>query len=302
MNRRHMVQILAVMALSPTAIATKGAAQSDKREVISSAAGVQATVAPDGVVRIAWSRTDVPVIVDGAPLAPAAGLGSWAAFKAHGEDHVMLMGDTVVFEDEITAAMDAAFAAGLQVTGLHNHFIFDDPPVYFMHIGGMGPAHDLATGVKAVWDAIRAVRAETPTPRRRFPGSTPTVAGEFDVASLRRYFEVDPELNGGVVKFTLPRTGRMHGVEVGGSMGLTTWAAFSGSTAMATVAGDFIMTAEEVQPVLRSLRAGDIHVVALHNHMIGETPAFYFVHYWGKGPAEDLAQGVNAALAVQKGS
>jgi len=85
-------------------------------------------------------------------------------------------------------------------------------------------------------------------------------------------------------------------------MGLTTWAAFSGSTAMATVAGDFIMTAEEVQPVLRSLRAGDIHVVALHNHMIGETPAFYFVHYWGKGPAEDLAQGVNAALAVQKGS
>lgn len=200
------------------------------------------------------------------------------------------MGDTVVFEDEITAAMDAAFAAGLEVTGLHNHFIFDDPPVYFMHVGGTGPAHDLATGVKAVWDAIRTVRAETPTPRRRFPGSTPTVAGEFDVASLRRYFEVDPELNGGVVKFTLPRTGRMHGVEVGGSMGLTTWAAFSGSTAMATVAGDFIMTAEEVQPVLRSLRAGDIHVVALHNHMIGETPAFYFVHYWGKGPAEDLAQ------------
>ena len=210
MNRRHMVQILAVMALSPTAIATKGAAQSDKREVISSAAGVQATVAPDGVVRIAWSRTDVPVTVDGAPLAPAAGLGSWAAFKAHGDDHVMLMGDTVVFEDEITAAMDAAFAAGLEVTGLHNHFIFDDPPVYFMHVGGTGPAHDLATGVKAVWDAIRAVRAETPTPRRRFPGSTPTVAGEFDVASLRRYFEVDPELNGGVVKFTLPRTGRMH--------------------------------------------------------------------------------------------
>ena len=113
MNRRHMVQILAVMALSPTAIATKGAAQSDKREVISSAAGVQATVAPDGVVRIAWSRTDVPVTVDGAPLAPAAGLGSWAAFKAHGDDNVMLMGDTVVFEDEITAAMDAAFAAGL---------------------------------------------------------------------------------------------------------------------------------------------------------------------------------------------
>jgi hypothetical protein len=100
---------------------------------------------------------------------------------------------------------------------------------------------------------------------------------------------------------TVGREGRMHGVKVGGSMGLTTWAAFSGSDDLAAVDGDFIMTAAEVQPVLRALRKADIHVVALHNHMIGEQPAFYFTHFWGKGPVKDLARGVKAALEAQEG-
>jgi hypothetical protein len=92
----------------------------------------------------------------------------------------------------------------------------------------------------------------------------------------------------------------MHGIKVGGSMGLTTWAAFSGSDDLAAVDGDFIMTAQEVQPVLRALRKGGIHVVALHNHMIGEQPAFYFTHFWGKGPPKELAGALHDALAAQK--
>src|SRR5262245_24097366 len=116
---------------------------------IGAAAGTKATSAPDGVVRIIWARSDVPVTVDGMPLKPFAGLGSWAAFTAapHG---AMVMGDTVLFQDEVTPAMDAAFANGLEVTALHNHFFFDEPKVYFMHIGGMGEPNKLATGVKAV--------------------------------------------------------------------------------------------------------------------------------------------------------
>ena len=102
------------------------------------------------------------------------------------------------------------------------------------------------------------------------------------------------------MKVTIGREGTMHGVKVGGSMGLTTWAAFSGSDELAAVDGDFIMTAAEVQPVLRALRKADIHVVALHNHMVGEQPPFYFTHFWGKGPAEDLAAGLKAALDAQK--
>jgi hypothetical protein len=102
-----------------------------------------------------------------------------------------------------------------------------------------------------------------------------------------------------VIKVTVGREGKMHGVQVGGSMGLTTWAAFSGGDGLAAVDGDFIMTAAEVQPVLRALRKGGIHIVALHNHMVGEQPAFYFTHFWGKGPARDLAKGLKAALDAQ---
>jgi uncharacterized protein DUF1259 len=267
-------------------------------EAISSAAGVKATTSPDGVIRIAWARKDVKVEVDGMPLKPFAGLGSWAAFSP-GPHGAMVMGDTVVFQDEVSPAMDAAFANGLQVTGLHNHFFFDEPKVYFMHIGGMGEPEKLATGVKAVWDAIKKVRAENPKPASRFTGEAPK-AGQIDASAIEKSIGVKPETQDGIVKVTVKREGSMHGVKVGGSMGLTTWAAFSGSDDLAAVDGDFIMTAAEVQPVLRALRKSGINIVALHNHMIGEQPAFYFTHFWGKGKACDLADGLRAALDAQK--
>jgi hypothetical protein len=267
---------------------------------IGTAAGAKPTVKKDGVVYLGWPRTDVAVKVDGMPLNPAAGLGSWAAFTAapHG---AMVMGDTVVFQDEVTPAIDAAFAAGLEVTGLHNHFFFDEPKVYFMHIGGRGEPEKLAAAVKRVWDAIKKVRAEHGAPANQFAGKVPT-PGKIGAAALEQILGHEGEAKDGVVKVTIGRDGTMHGVKVGGSMGLTTWAAFSGSDALAAVDGDFIMTANEVQPVLRALRKANIHVVALHNHMVGEQPAFYFSHFWGKGPARELAQGLKAALKAQEGA
>jgi len=264
---------------------------------IGRAAGTEAKAGSDGVVRIGWTRSDVDVRVDGARLDPAAGLGSWAAFESTAEAAVV-MGDTVVFEDEISPALDAALAAGLEVTALHNHFAFDEPPVYFMHIGGRGTAESLAAGVKRVWDAIRAVRAEHPQPRRSFPGGPP-VSGELDAEALSGILGHEATRRGDVVKVTIAREGRAHGVAIGGSMGLTTWAAFSGSDARASVDGDFIMTAAEVSPVLRALRSAGLHVVALHNHMLEDEPRFFFAHYWGKGPAEALARGVRTALDAQ---
>lgn len=264
---------------------------------IGQAAGVKSNIAPDGVVRIAWARTDVPGKVDGMSLHPFAGLRSWAAF-APAKHAAMVMGDTVVFQDEVTPAMDAAFAAGLEVTALHNHFFYDEPKVYFMHIGGTGESEKLAAGVRAVWDAIKKVRAANAQPATRFPGNTPK-PGKVTAEPLEKILGHKSEAQGGVVKVTIAREGQMHGVKVGGSMGLTTWAAFSGSDELAAVDGDFIMTAAEVQPVLRALRKADIHIVALHNHMIGEEPAFYFTHFWSKGPAEKLAKGVKDALDQQ---
>jgi hypothetical protein len=269
-------------------------------DVIAAASGNKATTTKDGVVRIGWPRTEVSVTVDGMPLKPFAGLGSWAAFSRapHG---AMVMGDTVVFEDEVTPAMDAAFADGLEVTGLHNHFFHDEPKVYFMHIGGQGAPEKLAAAVKSVWDAIKKVRSEHATPGRLFAGDIPK-EGKIDSSAIEKILGYRSETQQGVVKVTIGREGLMHGVKVGGSMGLTTWAAFSGNDALAAVDGDCIMTAAEVQPVLRALRKGGIHIVALHNHMIGEQPAFYFTHFWGKGRAEDLAKAVKFALDAQKRS
>ncbi len=271
-------------------------------KIIEQATGQKTTTAPDGVVRISWARDDVVVNIDTMPLQPAAGLGSWAAFKAMPDGRAMVMGDTVVFADEITPAMDAAFARGLTVTGLHNHFIFDRPPVYFMHIGGMGSPEQLGGAVKTMWDAIKAVRKEHPAPQDRFPGGVPEQTGKFDVPALEKILGAKAEDNKGTIKFTFARTGMMEGVQVGGSMGLTTWASFSGNSTQAVADGDFIMTGNEVQPVMHALRKAGIHVVALHNHMIGDRPPFYFLHFWGKGASETLARGIKAAIATQQGS
>ena len=264
---------------------------------IGAAAGATATTTPDGVVRIGWPRTDVTVTVDGMPLKPFAGLGSWAAF-APAKHGAMVMGDTVVFQDEVTPAMDAAFAGGLEVTGLHNHFFHDEPKVYFLHIGGTGDPEKLAQAVKGVWDAIKKVRAKDARPATKFAGDTPK-AGTITAEKVEKILGHKGQSQDGIVKVTIGRDGTMHGMKVGGSMGLTTWAAFSGSDEWAAVDGDFIMTAEEVQPVLRALRKGNLHVVALHNHMVGEQPPFYFVHFWAKGSTEELATGLKSALDAQ---
>lgn len=299
MNFRQFRSMLTVAAMLACAVgaAPAFAAESVDPRVVAEASGAEPTVADDGVVRIGWSRNDVEVTVDGMPLPPAAGLGSWAAFTAT-DTGAMVMGDTVVFQDEVDAAMDAAFANGLEVTALHNHFFYDSPKVYFMHIGGVGEAELLASGVKAVWDAIRDVRAVQPQPATGFGGDTPLV-GEFDADALAEIVGHSASVNDGVVKITIGREGRMHGQRIGASMGLTTWAAFSGSDALAAIDGDFIMSADEVQPVLRALREAGLHVVALHNHMMGEQPGFYFTHFWGKGPAVELARGFRSALDAQ---
>jgi hypothetical protein len=266
-------------------------------EKIASASGTK-TVIKGNIVRIEWPRKDVAVKVDGMRVKPFAGLGSWAAFTAapHG---AMMMGDTVVFQDEVTPAMDAAFANGLEVTALHNHFFFDEPRVFFMHIHGRGDPEKLARGVKEVWDAIKKVRADKATPAREFGGASPK-AGKIDAAALDKILDKKSQTKDGVVKFSFGKEGTMHKVKVGEAMGLNTWAAFSGSDEAAAVDGDFIMTAAEVQPVLRALRKANIHIVALHNHMIGEHPAFYFLHFWGKGSTQELAHGVKAAREAQK--
>ena len=266
-------------------------------DAIGKAADTKATTQSDGVVRIGWSRTDVAVQVDGMDFKPQAGLGSWAAFKESPKG-AMVMGDTVVFQDEVDAAMDAAFAGGIEVTALHNHFFFDNPKVYFMHIGGQGDPVKLAATVKNMWDAIKAIRSASPKPASRFPGRIPA-AGSIDSSVIDRILGGNSKVNNGVVKASFPREGSMNGITVGGTMGLSSWAAFQGNNALAAMDGDFIMTGNEVQPVLKAMRKVGFHIVSLHNHMTGEEPSFYFTHYWATGPVEKLARDFKAVLGAQ---
>jgi hypothetical protein len=266
-------------------------------ERISEIVGVPATTKSDGVVRVSWPRDDIPLRVDGLAFRPKMGLGSWAAFQATPQG-ARVMGDTVVFEDEVNPAIDAALAAGLEVTALHNHFFFDDPKVYFMHIGGRAPIETLALGVRRMWDAVKEVRKQTPTPGTAFSGKAPNY-GELDTRALERILRSKGMLADGVFKITIGRNAEMGEVSFGATMGLATWMAFAGSDTLAAVAGDFAMTAQEVQPVLRALRKAGINIVALHNHMIGESPAIYFTHFWGKGPPGELARGLRTALDAQ---
>lgn len=253
--------------------------------------------AAEGVLRVTQPRTEVKLTVDGYPFSPAAGLTSWAAFQPVSEG-AMVMGDTVVFQDEVDGVIDAAFAHGLHVTALHNHFFYDEPKAYFLHIGGRGKLSVLASGVQSMWASIRSRREQSPQPAKRF-GGDPVVPGKLDAKSLAKIIGVRPKASPGVVKFSLPRRASMGGNEFGGALGLSSWVSFSGNDLNASIDGDFAMTEKEVQPVLRALRRRGIHIVALHNHMVGGDPFYYFTHFWATGPALQLALAFRVALEEQ---
>jgi hypothetical protein len=252
----------------------------------------------EDVFKVSKPRTDVKLNVDRWTLPPFMGITSYAAFMPM-SGGTMLMGDTVLFEDEVNPAMSAALDAGLEVTALHNHFFFDQPKVYFMHIGGMGDTRRLATGVKAVYDRIGQVRATQPAPTSTFPGDIPTPSS-ISAGPIEEAFGIKAQSNNGMVKVVIGRTAKMHGVEVGNEMGVNTWAAFAGSDEQAVVDGDFAMLEDELQTVLKTMRGEGINIVAIHQHMTQESPRYVFLHYWGKGKAVDLAKSVKKALNTQK--
>lgn len=253
----------------------------------------------DNVVRVTFPRDDVRVEVDGwAKVAPFMGLTSWTAFLPGEKPQVeaMVMGDLVLFEDEVNAAMSAALDNGLEVTALHDHFFFDKPRVLFMHIGGEGSADALAQGVRAALDAVHTVRKKTPQPGHAF-GAAPPSPSKIDAAKLDAIFGVKGAAKDGMYKGTFGRRAQAEcGCTIGKAMGVATWAAFGGTDADAIVDGDFAVAEAELQGVLKSLRGGAINVVAIHSHMAGESPRLLFVHYWGRGPAADLATTVKHAL------
>jgi hypothetical protein len=251
----------------------------------------------EGVYKAMFSRSDVKVAIDGWTMPPFMGLGTWAAFTET-NNGAMVMGDTVLFEDEVKAAMSAALDNGLNVTALHNHFFFDHPKVYFMHIEGEGAVDKLAGAVRKVYDAAKQIRALNPQPKDSFGAPPLPQKNSISADPLNQIFGMAGEVNNGMVKFTIGRPAKMHGTNIAKDMGVNTWAAFAGSDDNAIVDGDFAVTEDELQPVLKSLLKDKINIVAIHQHMTHEEPRIMFFHYWGRGPAKDLANAVKGGFLV----
>jgi len=251
----------------------------------------------EGVYKVTFPRNDVKVVVDGWTLPPFMGLGTWAAFTAT-KDGAMVMGDTVLFEDEVNAAMSAALNNGLNVTALHNHFFFDHPKVYFMHIEGEGAVDRLAGAVRKVYDATKQIRAVNSNPKDSSGAAQLPEKSSITAGPLNEIFGAQGESKDGMVKFTFGRPATMHGVKIDNTMGVNTWVAFAGSDDNAVVDGDFAVTEDELQPTARSLLKEKINIVAIHQHMTHEQPRIMFFHYWGRGDAKDLAQAIKGAFLV----
>jgi hypothetical protein len=227
------------------------------------------------------------------------GLTSWVAFTPgrKGVADAMVMGDLVLFEDEVNPVMSVLLDHGVQVTAVHNHFFYDAPRVYFMHVGGEGTVATLGGGAKAAMEKVAEIRKKSPKPGHTYGAPPLPAKNAIDAAKLDAVFGVKGQAKDGMFKATMGRSATAScGCSVGKTMGVNTWAAFAGSDENAVVDGDFAVAENELQPVLKALRAGGINIVAIHHHMSGETPRILFLHYWGRGKATDLAATVKKAL------
>ena len=252
----------------------------------------------ENVFKVSAPRSDIKISVDQWQMPPFMGLTSWAAFIPGKTEPAMVMGDLVLMQDEVNPVMSAALDNGLEVTALHNHFFYDEPKVYFMHIGGEGEADKLAKGVRAALDAVKQVRSRSHDPASSF-GKPLGAENSITAAPLQQLLANKGESKDGMFKAVFGRTAKMPcGCEVGKEMGVNTWAAFAGSDDNAVVDGDFVVAADELQPVLKSLRHSGVNIVAIHHHMSHEEPRLLFLHYWGRGSARDLAAAVKSALSA----
>jgi hypothetical protein len=248
------------------------------------------------VLKINIPRNDLKVTVDGVATPTPFGFGGWLAMTkgTHGD---VMMGDLVLTQDEVNPVMSALLDHGLEVTALHNHFFFEEPRVFYMHVMGHGTPRELASMAKPALDLIGHGLGSHSSAGTT--ASSDVHAGSMDTAQLAKIAGHDGEQTGPVYKITVGRDDlqiREMGALINARMGLNTWAAFFGTDQQAVVAGDVAMLESELQPVLKALRSHKLEVVAIHQHMMGTHPEILFLHYWGKGPATQLADGFRAAL------
>jgi hypothetical protein len=251
----------------------------------------------DNVLKINIPRNDLKVTIDGAATPTPFGFGGWLAMTKGDAGMDVMMGDLVLQEDEVNPVMSALLDNGLEVTAVHNHFFFESPRIFYMHVHGHGKAADLAKMAKPAVDLIGHISPQHQSSETG--GASSISAGKIDTEKIAKILGHEGEQSGAVYKITIGRDDlklKEMGASINSRMGLNTWAAFFGTDSNAEIAGDVAMLSSEVTPVLKALRANGLNVVAIHQHMTTTRPTIYFLHYWGTGPAEKLATGFRAAL------
>jgi hypothetical protein len=252
------------------------------------------TAAISGEVhRYGLPRSDLKVTLEGVAIKPALALGGWVAFTPmHGE--AMVMGDLVLLETEITPVMTKLLDSGLDITAIHNHILRASPATFYMHVGGHGDPEKMAAAIR------EALVSASKTPFDPPPASPPPAqAIDLDTAKLEAIMMAKGAANGGVYQFNIPRRdpptegGIPVATAMGGANGINFQPTGGGKAA---ITGDFLVTGDEVNPLIRTLRAGDIEVTAIHSHMLDDQPRMFFIHFWANDDAEKLAHGVRAAL------
>jgi len=248
------------------------------------------------VLKINIPRKDLTVVVDGVATPTPFGFGGWLAMTNGDEGMDVMMGDLVLTEDEVNPVMSALLDNGIEVTALHNHFFYENPRIFYMHVMGRGKPAKLARMAKPAVDLIGRVPSRHSSPA---PTTVTVKPGKIDTAKIAQIVGHEGEQSGPVYKITVGRDDlnlKEMGATINARMGLNTWAAFVGTDEHAAVAGDVAMLEQEVTPVLKTLHSHGLEIVAIHHHMIGSKPTIIFLHYWGQGPADKLAAGFKAAL------
>ena len=283
---------LFMAVIAATAIAFSAASAPETNwDAVAKALGKRGTEMPVGVYRVGLPRTDLKVSVDNVELKPTFALGSWVAFMPMGQE-AMVMGDLVLTEDEIAPVMKKLTDSGLQITALHHHVLRARPATFYMHVSGRGEAVDLA---HKLHDAL----ALSKTPLGNSPAQSQQEQLSFDTAAIDRALGTQGQTAGGVYQLSIPRRDPIHehGMVIPSAMGVAEAINFQPTgRGKAAITGDFVLTADEVTPVMRALQDNDIEATALHNHMLDEEPRLFFMHFWANGDVDKLTKGLREAL------
>jgi Domain of Unknown Function (DUF1259) len=281
----------AIAAVLLLAVMSPAHAEPDWKAV-GKALGKSGVEAPGGIYRVGLPRSDLKVTLDGVQLKPALALGSWLAFKPMGDHDSMVMGDLVLTEPEINRVMTKLAESGIEITALHNHLLRSQPVTMYMHILGHGDPLELAK-------SLHAALQESQTPFTDIPASTASASIDLDTSVIDQALGHKGKINGGVYQLSIPRaeTIKEAGMDIPAAMGSAIAINFQPTGGgKAAITGDFVLIASEVNPVLRALRENGIEITALHNHMLGDDPRLFFMHFWANDDVAKLARGLRAAL------